>query len=94
MAAVKTGQRMTARKFNQDWRYIEMLWTYDDNGYLVCGDIPEEGRCSKCGAKYKRTVENRKPWEPDGPDECPVCGHVCGHPAGKAAGLAFRNIAC
>ncbi len=71
-----------------------MLWLYDDSGYLISVDIPAEGRCSKCGTRYTRTVQNRKPWEPDVPDACPACGHVCGHPAGAAKGLAFKNAAC
>lgn len=71
-----------------------MLWMYDDSGYLISVDIPEDGRCSKCGTRYKRAVQDRKPWEKDGQDACPKCGHVCGHPKGAAKGLSFLNTAC
>lgn len=66
-----------------------MLWTYNDSGYLVSVDMPERGRCPMCGTEYSRSIEDRKPWQTDGPDACPRCGHVL-H---IVEGAAFRNAA-
>ena len=65
-----------------------MLWTYNDNGYLVAADLPERGRCVMCGAGYKRKIQDRRPWQKDMPDTCPRCGHV----QGAITGIAFDNV--
>lgn len=67
-----------------------MLWTYNDGGYLVAVDMPEKGRCAMCGTEYRRHISDRRPWQADGPDACPRCGHV----AGAVKGIAFENAAC
>lgn len=67
-----------------------MLWAYDDNGYLISVDLPEQNRCRVCGTEYIRKIENRKPWQMDMPDVCPVCNHV----VSRVRDVAFRNIAC
>ena len=67
-----------------------MIWAYDDNGYLISADVPEDACCRMCGTKYKRKIHDRKPWQSDGPDACPKCGHV----SGVIAGLAFENTVC
>lgn len=64
-----------------------MLWTQDDNGYLVSVNMPAEGRCRMCGTQYKRNIEDVKPWQSDGPDVCPACGFE----QGAVAGIRFRN---
>lgn len=64
-----------------------MLWTQDDNGYLVSVNMPVEHRCRMCGAQYKRNIENSKPWQSDGPDPCPACGFE----HRTVTGIRFRN---
>lgn len=43
-----------------------------------------------CGTQYRRRIQDRKPWQTDGPDACPKCGHVLN----IIRGLAFENEAC
>lgn len=64
-----------------------MLWTQDDNGYLVSVNMPVEHKCRMCGAQYKRSIEDAKPWQSDGPDACPACGFE----HRTVAGIRFRN---
>lgn len=64
-----------------------MLWTYNDSGYLVAADVPSEGRCPMCGTAYVRAIEDRRPWQSDGPDICPRCGHT----GVSVPGIAFAN---
>lgn len=64
-----------------------MLWTQDDNGYLVSVNLPAEGRCRMCGAEYRRNIEDAKPWQSDEPDACPACGFE----HRSIAGIRFRN---
>lgn len=52
-----------------------MIWGCDDSGYLISVDMPSIGTCKACGAEYLRGIEDAKPWQKDGPDICPVCGH-------------------
>lgn len=40
-----------------------------------------------CGAQYKRSIEDAKPWQSDGPDSCPACGFE----QGTVTGIRFRN---
>ena len=65
-----------------------MLWAYDDNGYLISVDLPEEGRCKACGAAYTRAISEAKPWQAPVPDRCPRCGHE----ARTVDGVSFRNV--
>lgn len=65
-----------------------MLWTYNDDGYLISVDMPEKARCRSCGAEYIRKIRDARPWQSDGPDECPACGHV----HGSVSGVRFENV--
>lgn len=64
-----------------------MIWTYNDDGYLVSVDAPEQADCRMCGTPYRRGITDARPWQQGSPDACPRCGHI----TLRVPGIRFTN---
>lgn len=64
-----------------------MIWTYNDEGYLVSVDVPASAKCRNCGAEYVRQVSDARPWQESKGDVCPSCGRD----HGTVTGVSFTN---